>query len=830
MPEEKLNNIKEGIPTSIPPTIEHLVVDSRKIIFPKSTLFFALRGPRRDGHEFIKEAYEKGVRHFVISRRIDTYTYPDADFFLVYNALKALQILAAIHRAGFNYPVIGITGSNGKTIVKEWLYQLLNQDYNIVRSPRSYNSQIGVPLSVWQMTEEHTLAIFEAGISTSREMPALAGIIQPTIGILTSIGEAHNGGFVDIKQKILEKMQLFSICKHLIYCRESIDDHLDIEEIKSNLFQQNIELFSWSRETNATLKVLAEMKSNDSTQVFFTYKSTNYSILIPFSDKASLDNAITCICTLFLLEIPFETIQERISQLQPLEMRLQLKKGINNCHVLNDSYSNDLSSLSISLDYLQQQAGNNPTTVIISDIPQSGLHEEVLYHLVANELEQRNINRLIGIGKSITEHQAVFDESVPEKSFYLTTDEFLNDFTGKSLSERKFHNEYILLKGARIFSFERINNWLEQKVHQTVMEINLTAMVHNLKEYQEKLLPSTKLMAMVKAFSYGSGSVEVARLLQFYKVDYLAVAYTDEGVELRLGGITLPIMVMNVDEAGFDALIEHNLEPEIYSFSIYHSFHEYLLKQGISGFPVHIKLNTGMNRLGFDPEEVESLGKQISKHNTMLVKSVFSHLVGSESAEFDDFTQHQASLFETAVDSLQTHLSYSFIKHIANSSGIFRHPNLQYDMVRLGIGLYGVDSANSNEINLIPVATLKSTIAQIRKVKGGETVSYNRRGVLKRDSIIATIRIGYADGFSRRLGNSVGSLFINGQLAPVAGTVCMDMLMIDITDIPNVKEGDSVEIFGNNLPIQQVAKWSETIPYEVMTGISQRVKRVYVEE
>jgi len=825
-----MTNIKEGIPTSIPSTIEHLVVDSRKIIFPKTTLFFALRGARRDGHEYIQEAYDKGVRHFVICRRIDTTNFVGADFFLVPSSLKALQILASIHRAGFDYPVIGITGSNGKTIVKEWLYQLLNPDYNIVRSPRSYNSQIGVPLSVWQMTAEHTLAIFEAGISTSREMPALAGVIQPTIGILTSIGEAHNGGFVDIKQKILEKLQLFAICKYLIYCRESIDDHMDIEEIKSNLFQQNITLFSWSRETNATLKVLAEMKSENTTQVFFTYKNNNYSISIPFTDKASLDNAITCICSLFLLEIPFETIQERISQLQPLEMRLQLKKGINNCHVLNDSYSNDLSSLSIALDYLQQQAGNNPTTVIISDIPQSGMHEEVLYHVVANELEQRNIHRLIGIGKSISEHQAVFDESVPERSFYLTTDDFLNEYTGKSLAERKFQNEYILLKGARIFSFERINNWLEQKVHQTVMEINLTAMVHNLKEYQQKLLPSTMLMAMVKAFSYGSGSVEVARLLQFYKVDYLAVAYADEGVELRLGGITLPIMVMNVDEAGFDALLEHNLEPEIYSFSIYHSFHEYLLKQGITKFPVHIKLNTGMNRLGFDTNEVETLGKQLARHNTMLVKSVFSHLVGSESAEFDDFTQHQASLFETAVGTLQTYLNYSFIKHIANSSGIFRHPDLQYDMVRLGIGLYGVDSANSHKISLIPVATLKSTVAQIRKVKEGETVSYNRRGVLKRDSIIATIRIGYADGYSRRLGNGIGSVYIKGQLAPVVGTVCMDMLMIDITDIPKVKEGDSVELFGTNLPIQQVAKWSETIPYEVMTGISQRVKRVYVEE
>ena len=824
------NTITEGIPTSLTDAIEHLVVDSRKIIFPKTSLFFALHGTRRDGHEYIKEAYDKGVRHFVISRWVDTTPFSGADFFLVPSSLKALQILAAIHRAGFNYPVIGITGSNGKTIVKEWLYQLLNTDYNIVRSPRSYNSQIGVPLSVWQMNAEHTLAIFEAGISTSREMPALSGVIQPTIGVLTSIGEAHNGGFVDIKQKILEKMQLFSLCKHLIYCRESIDDHLDIEEIKTNLFQQSTELFSWSRETNATLKVLAEMKSEHSTQVFFTYKNNNYSISIPFTDKASLDNAITCICTLFLLEIPFQAIQERIAQLQPLEMRLQLKKGINNCHVLNDSYSNDLSSLSIALDYLQQQAGNNPTTVILSDIPQSGMHEEVLYHLVANELEQRNINRLIGIGKSISKYQTVFDEAIPEKSFFLTTDDFLNEYTGKSLAERKFQNEFILLKGARIFSFERINNWLEQKVHQTVMEINLTAMVHNLKEYQQKLLPSTKLMAMVKAFSYGSGSVEVARLLQFYKVDYLAVAYADEGVELRLGGITLPIMVMNVDEAGFDAILEHNLEPEIYSFSIYHSFHEYLLKQGITKFPVHIKLNTGMNRLGFDTHEVETLGKQLAKHNTMFVKSVFSHLVGSESEQFDDFTQHQSLLFETAVDLLQTHLNYSFIKHLANSSGIFRHPKLQYDMVRLGIGLYGVDSANGNKINLMPVATLKSTIAQIRNVKKGETVSYNRRGILKRDSIIATIRIGYADGYSRRLGNGVGSLYINGQLVPVVGTVCMDMLMIDITDIPNVKEGDAVELFGTNLSIQQVAEWSETIPYEVMTGISQRVKRIYVEE
>ncbi len=823
-------NIIEGIPTSLPASIEHLVVDSRKIIFPQTTLFFALRGPRRDGHDFIKEAYEKGVRHFVISRRIDATLYPDADFFRVKEVLKTLQVLAAIHRASYSCPVIGITGSNGKTIVKEWLYQLLNPDFNIVRSPRSYNSQIGVPLSVWLMNEQHTLGIFEAGISAPREMPILTGIIQPTIGILTSIGEAHSDGFVDMKQKVLEKLQLFAICKHLIYCKDSIDNHLDMDENQHTLFHQTIEIFSWSRETNATLKVIAEIQAGDKTQVFFNYKTINYSILIPFTDKASLDNAITCICTLFVMEYSFETIQQRILQLQPLEMRMQLKKGINNCHVLNDSYSNDLSSLSIALDYLQQQAGSENTTVILSDLLHSGMSEDALYELVATELEQRNIHRLIGIGKNISAHQALFKEAIAETSYYLSTDEFLEAHNKQSPYAPKFHNEFILLKGARVFSFERISNWLEQKVHQTVMEINLTSMVHNLKQYQQKLLPTTKLMAMVKAFSYGSGSVEVARLLQFYKVDYLAVAYADEGVELRQGDISLPIMVMNVDEAGFDALIEHNLEPEIYSLSIYHAFHEYLLKQGITKFPVHIKLNTGMNRLGFDPHEIETLGEQLVNHNTMVVKSVFSHLAGSEAAEFDGFTQHQDGLFNEAVTILQSHLKYPFIKHICNSAGIFRHPNLQYDMVRLGIGLYGVDSANGHEIHLEPVATLKSTIAQIRQVKAGETVSYNRKGVLTRDSIIATIRIGYADGYSRKLGYGNGHIYVNEMLAPVVGTVCMDMMMVDITDIPNVKEGDAVEIFGKNLPIQQVAEWAGTIAYEVMTGISQRVKRVYVEE
>ncbi|MBC7650377.1 MAG: alanine racemase, partial [Deinococcales bacterium] len=500
-------------------------------------------------------------------------------------------------------------------------------------------------------------------------------------------------------------------------------------------------------------------------------------------------------------------------------------KGINNSYILNDSYSNDLSSLSIALDYLKQQSGNNKKTVILSDILQSGTADEHLYQLIANELQQRNIYRLIGIGKAISKHHQLFIKAAEQTLFFSSTEQFLQQF-----SHHQFHNDYILLKGARVFAFERINHWLEQQVHQTIMEINLSAMVHNLKQYQQKLLPTTKLMAMVKAFSYGSGSVEIARLLQFHKVDYLAVAYADEGVDLRQAGVTLPIMVMNVDEAGFDALIEHNLEPEIYSFTIYNAFHKYLLQQAIVQFPVHIKLNTGMNRLGFEVAEISDLALQLSSENTMVVKTFFSHLVASEAAEHDGFTQQQATLFNQACTILQQHLPYTFTRHLANSSGIFRHANLQYDMVRLGIGLYGVDSANGTALQLQPVATLKTTIAQIRIVKANDTVGYNRKGKVLRDSKIATIRIGYADGFNRQLGNGIGAVYLHGKLAVVVGNVCMDMVMIDVTDIASANEGDEVEVFGKHLPIQQIAKWCNTIAYEVMTTINQRVKRVYVEE
>lgn len=804
--------------------IEHLLIDSRKIVFPQSSLFFAISGPRRDGHQFAGEVYDRGVRSFIVRKGFDATAFPNANILQVTDVLWALQKLAAFHRAQFPIQVIGITGSNGKTIVKEWLYQLLQKDQNIVRSPRSYNSQVGVPLSVWQMNETHTLGIFEAGISTVGEMERLAVVIQPTIGVFTNLAGAHSEGFESNRQKTLEKMKLFLHADTLIFSKEILPADMLTDK-------KDTGLFSWSRNGDATLAILSEEKKQHHTVITAKYNGDAISVTIPFTDRISVDNAITCWCVLLQMKYKQLVISERMLQLEAVEMRMQLKKGINNCYLLNDSYSNDTASLDLAMDYLQQQAGNQRTSLVLSDIFQSGQPEEALYSDIAAQMVARGIHRLIGIGPAISRYHSVFDsaaEAMPGKkielSFYSSTEEFLHHS-----GTQQFRDEYILLKGARVFEFERISHWLEQKVHQTVMEIDLSAMIHNLKAYQQHLRPSTKLMAMVKAFSYGSGSAEVARILQFHKIDYLAVAYADEGIDLRKAGISLPIMVMNVDEAGFDTLLSYDLEPEIYSFPMYAAFHNYLGQQGILQFPVHIKFNTGMNRLGFEVADAASLGGLLKAGHTMAVKSVFSHLVASESSEHDGFTQHQVALYEEACEDMQKQLGYSFLKHIANSAAI-RKPVYQFDMVRLGIGLYGVDSANDAALSLQTVATLRATIAQVRNVKAGESVGYNRKGQVHRDSLIATVRIGYADGFSRKLGNGVGQILVNGRLAPVTGNVCMDMTMIDVTEIPGVKAGDQVEIFGKQLPVQQVAEWAGTISYEILTGISQRVKRVYTEE
>lgn len=813
--------------------VQYLLTDSRKLLFPDTTLFFAITGPRRDGHAFIEELYDRGLRSFVVQDSFDAVAkYPDASFLLVKDVLKALQQLAAFHRSQFHIPVIGITGSNGKTIVKEWLYQLLNTNQQIVRSPRSYNSQIGVPLSVWQLQPMHTLAIFEAGISEKGEMDALQQIIQPNIGIWTNLGAAHNEGFTSEREKALEKAKLFKTVDLLIFCRDGIAPHCFPGTSDSALFKSDIRFFSWSRTDISDLQVINEESTDRETMITALYQQEKIYITIPFTDRISIDNAITCWALMLAQGYQLSMIQQRMLLLQPVDMRMQLKKAVNNCYLLNDSYSNDIASLELALDFLLQQAGNNKTTVILSDILQSGIPDENLYQIILEKLSRRGINKCIGVGPAIAGYFNGLLNSmdhgksdIPMISCYTSTAEFL-----ERVSLNQFKDEYILLKGARIFSFERISQWLEQKVHQTVMEVNLTAMIHNLKAYQQFLEPTTKLMAMVKAFSYGSGSAEVARVLQFHKIDYLAVAYADEGVELRKAGISLPIMVMNVDEAGFDAMIQYDLEPEIYSFNIYRSFHLFLESQGIQQYPVHIKFNTGMNRLGFEVKEANDLAVELKQKGTMVVKSVLSHLAGSENPSLDTFTQQQVQAFTEACEILSGHLNYSFIRHIANSAGIFRHPGYQFDMVRLGIGLYGVDSAETHQLSLQTVATLKSTIAQIRTVAAGETVGYNRNGVVQQESKIATIRIGYADGYSRRFGNGIGQVLVRGQRAPVIGNVCMDMTMIDVTHISGVMEGDEVEIFGKQLSIQELAKSSGTIPYEIMTSVSQRVKRVYVEE
>ena len=800
----------------------HLLLDSRKLLFPQSTIFFALNASRRKSNLFIKALYEKEVRSFVIAdKEFDVSPYPDATFILVENVLHALHLLAIHHRNIFSLPVIGITGSNGKTIVKEWLYQLLQTDFNIVRSPKSYNSQIGVPLSVLHITGQHSLAIFEAGISQPAEMDKLEKMIQPSVGIFTNIGEAHSEGFEDKRQKIKEKLKLFTHTSTLIFCT---DDN-ELNEEVNMLKEENplLQLFTWSRNTASLLQITSVEKENNVSIIQGKYAEKEVQVQIPFTDDASIENAITCWCVLLQMKIDNRIITERMRQLHSVEMRLELKQGINNCSIINDSYSADINSFKIALDFLHQQKQHQKQTVILSDILQSGKGEYELYTEIASLLKRKNIQRLIAIGPKINLQQQQFS-FLEEKHFFLSVDEFKTQF-----HLLHFKDETILLKGARVFEFEQIDALLEQKVHQTILSINLNAIVHNLKQYQSLLQPDVKIMAMVKAFSYGSGSYEIANLLQFNNVDYLTVAYADEGVELRKSGITLPIMVMNPGENSFNALVQYNLEPEIFSFGILSSFENYLHSLGLQNFPVHIKLDTGMHRLGFEQNDIIRLSTHLANNNTIKVQSVFSHLAASNDKNMNAFTNKQAAIFLQCCEELQKVISYNFLRHIANTSAISLHPYLQMDMVRLGIGLYGIDSNPAVQKKLKNVSTLTTTIAQVKNVKAGESIGYGCESILEKEATIATVRIGYADGYPRALSNGIGKMFIQNRLVPVAGNVCMDMTMIDVSGI-DCKEGDAVIVFGEHLPIEQLAKWCNTIPYEIMTGVSQRVKRIYFEE
>ena len=799
-------------------TIRNVITDSRTPVSGNGLLFIALVGPNHNGHEFIDELYQlRNVKAFLVEPDEVSYSnYPNATFVEVDDTLQALQKLAAYHRNRFVYPVIGITGSNGKTMVKEWLNQLLSPEYQIVRSPRSYNSQVGVPLSALQMDDHFDLAIFEAGISKPGEMVKLQPIIDPTIGIFTNIGMPHQENFDDIDEKVNEKLKLFREVKTLIYCK----DHAAIDSIiRGNTLLADNQLLTWGQSPASKLQVKSIQRQATRTQIKIRYSQQDFTLSIPFTDTASYENAMHCVTTMLLLGYSVQDIDKRLHTLQPVAMRLELKEGINRCSIINDSYNSDLGSLAIAIDFLMQQKQHNRYVVILSDILESGYAPEQLYSKVAQMLKDKGVDLLIGIGPEISRYDYAFEVGA---EFYSSTHEFLLD-----LKRKEIRDAAILIKGSRKFHFEQISTMLERKVHRTTLEINLNAIAHNLNYYRSLLDPGVKLMAMVKAFSYGSGSYEIANLLQFQRVDYLGVAYTDEGVALREAGITLPIVVLNPSFGTYELMVEFNLEPEIYSLTGLREFINVLNRVGVSSYGVHIKIDTGMHRLGFTPDQLSELINILASTNSVRVKSIFSHLAASDEPHHDQFTQHQIATFKQASEILINALGYQPMCHILNTGGIERYPEAQFDMVRLGIGLYGISPTLSDK--LIHISTLRSKVIQVKHIQPGETVGYSRKGVVDKPTTVVTIPIGYADGLSRMLGNGNYSMMLNGVLVPTIGNISMDTCTLDATGV-EVNEGDEVVVFGQHPTISHMAKAMGTIPYEVLTSISQRVKRVYFQE
>ncbi len=795
-----------------------LLTDSRQLTEPKTTLFFALNSDRNNAHQYIYKLIQQGVKNFVVKYIPKNCEVINGINFLVVNDPQAaLQTLAAYHRGKFEIPVIAITGSNGKTIVKEWLYQLLKTKYNIVRSPKSFNSQIGVPLSAWQMNKSHTLALFECGISREGEMTNLEKIIRPTIGVFTFLGTAHDEGFNGPEKKLFEKLKLFSHCDQVIINAQSVPDSVK-KSLPSTAF-----IISDAR--NANLQILKKTIGTNHTKIEGTFKNKTISIEIPFTDNASIDNAITCWATLLYLNISAEEIKESIWQLQPVAMRLELKQGVNNCVLINDCYNSDINSLEIALHHLAHQHRGGKKIVVLSDIEQSGKSASELYTKVAALLNHFNIDIFVGVGKAISTQRQLFSQT---SFFYENTTAFVKEL--RNNSNLHFYNSIILLKGARSFGFEAIGRLLQQKSHDTVLEINLNYLVHNLNFYRAQIKEDTMVMCMVKATGYGSGSSEIAFTLQHQHVNYLAVAYADEGVELRAAGIHLPVMVMNPEEAAYDDIIDFKLEPELFSFKVINDFIEVLRARALTEvYPVHIKLDTGMHRLGFDEGDLPRLIATIKSEPLIKIQSVFSHLAASNDQNFDEFTNGQIMLFEKMTAVIEKEIGYTFIKHICNSGAITRFKDAHYNMVRLGIGMYGIGFNDFEKQNLKNISKLKTRISQIKKVVKGETVGYSRNGIVTRDMIIATIPVGYADGLNRKTGSGNFTVYINSKACKTVGNICMDMCMVDITEV-DCKEGDEVVVFETFQQLMNLSKAMETIPYEVLTGISSRVKRVYVQE
>ena len=774
-----------------------LLTDSRSLSFPEETLFFALKTQRNDGHKYIEDLYRRGVRNFVVENNssfiIHHSSFQDANFLVVPSPLAALQRLAERHRDEFDIPIVGITGSNGKTMVKEWLYQVLSPQMAVTRSPKSFNSQIGVPLSVWLLNEQTEVGLFEAGISEPGEMEALRDIIQPTIGVLTSLGAAHQKNFRSMEEKCMEKLLLFQDTKVIVY---NADDDLVSRCIRRSGFKGK--KIGWRRDEM--------LKMYD----------------LPFHDEASIQCSCAVAAVALHLGVTPEQLKQRMARLEPVAMRLEVKQGQHGCTLINDSYNSDINSLDIALDFMSRREQSSPKkTLILSDIFQSGMTHDELYREVGNLCEQRGINRFIGIGRALpTQADKI---RVEDKWFFADVDQFIH-----SDLFRQLHDEMILIKGARLFGFDRITELLEQKVHETILEVNLNAVVNNLNYYRSFLKPETKLVCMVKADAYGAGAVEVAKTLQEHRVDYLAVAVADEGAELRRNGITQNIMIMNPEMTAFKTMFDYDLEPEVYSFRLMDALIHAAEQQGITGWPVHIKLDTGMHRLGFDPEkDIDEVIRRLKSQNAIIPRSVFSHFVGSDSDDFDRFSTMQFEKFDKASQQLQAAFSHKILRHMDNSAAIEHFPERQLDMCRLGLGLYGVDPRDNRILST--VSTLKTTILQLRHVPKEETVGYSRKGVLTRDSVIAAIPIGYADGLNRHLGRGAGYCLVNGQKAKYVGNICMDVAMIDVTDIP-CQEGDMVEIFGEHLPVTVLSDILDTIPYEVLTSVSSRVKKVYFQD
>lgn len=798
--------------------IDWILTDSRSLCFAEETLFFALKTKRNDGHKYIPDLYERGVRNFVVSEVPENLDeFEDANFLKVPIPLKALQRLVEKYRLQFDVPVIGITGSNGKTIVKEWLYQLLSPERIITRSPRSYNSQIGVPLSVWLMNEKTELGVFEAGISEMGEMEALQSIIRPSIGVLTNIGGAHQENFYSTSEKCMEKLQLFKDCDVVVY---DADDEQISGCVEKMLF--GAREIAWSKKDNERpLYIESVKKEAYSTTVHYRYLGMPNEYTIPFIDDASVENSLHCLAVALYLMLPAEKIAERMALLEPIAMRLEVKEGKNGCVLINDSYNSDLASLDIALDFMSRRSEDKgrKRTLILSDILETGQTPKLLYRQVAELVQSRGVDKIIGVGEEICSTAFRFEM---EKYFFRTTEELLASDLLASL-----RNEVVLIKGSRSFHFDEISDYLELKVHETILEINLNALVDNLNYYRSKLQPETKMVCMVKASAYGAGSYEVAKTLQDCRVDYLAVAVADEGSDLRKAGITSSIIIMNPELTAFKTMFAYKLEPEVYSFNLLKELIKAAEKEGVTNFPIHIKLDTGMHRLGFAPEDILELITRLKRQTSVIPRSVFSHLVGSDSVQFDSFTRKQIETFEKASEELQAAFPHKILRHICNTAGIGRYPGAQFDMVRLGLGLYGVEPFTNTMLR--NVSTLKTTILQIREVPQEDSVGYSRKGRLNRDSRIAAIPIGYADGLNRRLGNGNAYCLVNGQKAPYVGNICMDVCMIDVTDI-DCQEGDKVIIFGENLPVTVLADVLDTIPYEILTSVSNRVKRIYFQD